>query len=151
MAVSKKEITLGRLRNALKRLLDGKPTKVKANAKLTLNRINKEAGLSQSYIHKFPEFIKEAEPQIIEFNNKFDPNALSPINEDSNSDSVVDSLRHSLSREKRLKEKYKQERDDLRAVNQSIVARENGLLFQLYELQQTLEKYTDEKIHKLNR
>lgn len=150
MAVSKKEITLGRLRNALERLLEGKPTKVKVNAKLTLNRVNKEAGLSQSYIHKFPEFIKEAEPQIVEFNNKFDPDSLLTTNDDSNSDSIMQSLRHNLSREKRLKEKYKQERDDLRVVNQSIVARENGLLFQLYELQQTLEKYTEEKTHKIN-
>lgn len=150
MAVSKKEITLGRLRNALERLLEGKPTKVKVNAKLTLNRVNKEAGLSQSYIHKFPEFIKEAEPQIVEFNNKFDPDSLLTTNDDSNSDSIMQSLRHNLSREKRLKEKYKQERDDLRVVNQSIVARENGLLFQLYELQQTLESYAEEKTHKIN-
>ena len=55
MKISKKKITEARLREAINRLIEGKPEKVKPSGKITLNRINNEAGLSASYIHKFPD------------------------------------------------------------------------------------------------
>ncbi|MGN5050252.1 hypothetical protein ACTG1T_07080 [Aeromonas veronii] len=63
-----KELTESRLHAALNRLLEGKPVKVKATGKLTLNKINNEAGLGNSYIHKFPDFLKYANPIIEEHN-----------------------------------------------------------------------------------
>ncbi|EDM64706.1 hypothetical protein PE36_22625, partial [Moritella sp. PE36] len=50
------KLTEARLRDALQRLLDGVPTKTKAAGLLTLNKVNKEAGLGHSYIHKFTDF-----------------------------------------------------------------------------------------------
>lgn len=69
-----RKVTEGRLRSALHRLLDGKPERVKRFGKLSLNRINNEAGLGHSYIHKFEDFVKnEAIPAIEEFNKNYDP------------------------------------------------------------------------------
>lgn len=58
----------GLLVNAFQRLLDGKPLNVKATGKLTLNRINNEAQLGNSYVHKFKEFVAYAKPVIDEYN-----------------------------------------------------------------------------------
>ena len=68
-----------RLQNSLSRLLKRKPERVKATGRLTLNKINREAGFGQSYIHKFKSFIDEvANPAIERYNNDINiPN--SPI------------------------------------------------------------------------
>lgn len=58
----------GLLVNAFQRLLDGKPLHVKATGKLTLNRINNDAQLVNSYVHKFKEFVAYAKPVIEEYN-----------------------------------------------------------------------------------
>ncbi|EPP2131810.1 hypothetical protein ACUNB4_004705 [Vibrio alginolyticus] len=62
-----------KLEKALERLQAGKPIRTKAKGRLTLNKINNEAGLGRSYIHKFKDFIeKDADPAIEEYNGALD-------------------------------------------------------------------------------
>jgi len=134
--ITKRELTEARLREALQRLLAGHPTKTKAGGLLTLNKINKEAGLGNSYIHKFPDFVVYAKP-IIEKHNTAKSKLL---NDDFSITEVklteAERFRAELNREKRLKERYRQERDDARKAKKELESVNNSLMYRLYELQE---------------
>lgn len=62
-----------KFKKALERLQVGKPVRTKAKGLLTLHKINNEAGLGRSYIHKFKDFVeKDAKPAIEEYNHALD-------------------------------------------------------------------------------
>lgn len=128
-----------RLQDALERLLEGKPERVKAAGRLTLNKINREAGLGQSYIHKFKTFVNEvANPAIEEYNRNFHcPNtkglSTSPALLELN---IVDKLKADLKREKNLKVRYRKERDQLNAQLKELESKNNTLMYRVYELQE---------------
>jgi len=130
------EITEGRLRAALQRLLDGEPNRIKKTGKLSLNRINNEAGLGHSYIHKFKDFVQnEANPAIKEFNKNYDPLAEKLKSEMTEDLSEMDKLRAKLKKEITLKKQYRQERDDGKQVNKILEQQNSSLMFRVYELQ----------------
>ncbi|MCG9749876.1 hypothetical protein L1D54_05265 [Vibrio brasiliensis] len=130
-----------RLQDALERLLEGKPERVKAAGRLTLNKINREAGLGQSYIHKFKTFVNEvANPAIEEYNRNLNcPNtkdlSTSPALLELN---IVDKLKADLKREENLKVRYRKERDELNAQLKELESLNNTLMYRVYELQQDL-------------
>lgn len=130
------EVTEGRLRAALQRLLNGKPERIKKVGKLSLNKINKEAGLGHSYIHKFKDFVKnEATPAIEEFNKNYDPLAETLKSEATEDLSEVDKLKARLKKEIGLKEQYRNERDEAEVVNKMLEKQNSDLMFRVYELQ----------------
>ncbi len=129
-----------KLHKALARLQNGTPLRTKAKGKLTLNKINNEAGLGRSYIHKFKEFIdKEAAPAIKKFNNPTkdteSPETDSPPTEDM---SELDRVKADLKKEIELKEGYLKERNEYLAINDKLEALNKSLMFRVYELQQEL-------------
>ena len=126
--------TQARLEAALKRLLDGKPERVKKAGKLSLNRINNEAGLGHSYIHKFEDFVERAKPLIKEFNQNYDP-VLDVSANDKNNLTAVEVLKCKLKKERELKEKYRKERDDAIVALKEIEKLNSTLMFRVYELQ----------------
>jgi len=129
---------LARLRAALERLISGKPERVSHNGKLTLNRINNEAGLGHSYIHKFEDFIKyEANPAIESFNADYDP-IKAKLLQNKVEITETDKLKNKLKKETTLKEQYRKERDDLQIINKELEAQNSSLMFRLYELQEQL-------------
>ncbi|HDY7972696.1 hypothetical protein D8T65_07520 [Vibrio vulnificus] len=135
---SKREITKARLEDALQRLLNGCPIKVKQVGLLTLNKINQEAGLSNSYIHKFPDFVEYAKPII----DKYNKNRSKTIND---SFSIEESkltdeerLKAELNREKKLKQRYLLERNDAIKAQKELEKLNNTLMFRVFELQEIL-------------
>lgn len=131
------EVTEGRLRAALQRLLDGKPERIKKVGKLSLNKINNEAGLGHSYIHKFKDFVEnEAKPAIEEFNNNYDPLVEVLKSEVTEDLSEVEKLRAKLKKEKALKDQYRNELDEVKQVNKMLEQQNSSLMFRLYELQE---------------
>lgn len=136
------EITEARLHEALKRLLANQPVRVKVSGKLTLNKINKEAGLGNSYIHKFPAFVEYAKPLINEYNltrdkaitNGLSIEVIAPLSE-------TEKLKSELAREKRLKEKYRLERDNAITARKLLDEKYSKLMFRAFELQNDLEAY----------
>ncbi len=132
-----REETESRLYEALVRLLQQQPKRVKIKGKLTLNMINNEAGLGNSYVHKFPDFVAYAKPVI----NSYNINRLSIIDDptlDKAMHSEVDKLQLDKIREERLKVKYRQERNDAIKAKIELEAINNTLMFRLFELQKEL-------------
>ncbi|MEZ9205061.1 hypothetical protein AB4151_22135 [Vibrio splendidus] len=132
--------TEGLLVNALQRLLDGKPLKVKAKGKLTLNRINNEAGLGNSYVHKFKEFVAYAKPVIEKYNlnrekamaTGLDLEVETPLNE-------IDALKAKFKKVEALKDKYRMERDDAIEARKILEHKYSELMFRAYDMQEELQ------------
>lgn len=130
-------ITEGRLRAALQRLLEGKPERIKKTGKLSLNKINNEAGLGHSYIHKFQEFIEnEANPAIAEYNAQERTAIEFHVNQDDLTQE--DKLRLKLKKEIALKKQYRKERDDAKQIIKELEKQNSAMMFRLYELQKEL-------------
>lgn len=137
--MASRELTEGRLRAALQRLLDGKPKRLTKVGKLSLNKINKEAGLGHSYIHKFEDFVEnEANPAIAEYNKNYDPLAEQLKSGTTENLSNTEKLRAKLKKEIALKEQYRKERDDSNAARKLLEKQISTLMFRVYEQQEEL-------------
>lgn len=133
-----RNVTEGRLRAALERLLNGKPERIKKTGKLSLNKVNDEAGLGHSYIHKFKDFIdNEANPAIKEFNANDIPQ-YQELEANNKELFEVDKLKAKLKKEISLKERYRHERDDALAAQKILEAENSKLMFRVYEMQDEL-------------
>ncbi|MFA0613418.1 hypothetical protein AB4582_04220 [Vibrio splendidus] len=125
--------------NAFQRLLDGKPLHVKATGILTLNRINNEAQLSHSYIHKFKEFVAYAEPVIDKYN--LDREKAMTTGLDIELDvplSELDRLKHEFKKSNELKDKYRVQRNNAIEARKQLEAENARLRFRVFDLQQEL-------------
>lgn len=145
-----KSIALTRLEDALKRLESGKPTRVKSNGKLSLNKINNEAGLGHSYIHKFTNFVQnEANPRIEAYNNKLSVliSNVHTAEYDGIKLSELDRLKLDLKREISLKKKYKKKLDDALVCKKEVEQLNVSLMFRLNELQNEINYSRLIKIH----
>ena len=136
-----REVTEGRLRSALHRLLNGEPTRIKPGGKLSLNKVNREAGVGPSYIHKFKEFVqKEANPAIESFNANFDPlKRKLDLDKDERS-TETEKLKKKLKKEKMLKEQYRKELDEFKLINKKLEHQNSSLMFRIYELQEEVHR-----------
>lgn len=139
--MASREVTEARLHAALERLLERKPRRVKKNGKLSLNRINNEAGLGHSYIHKFEDFVHNiANPAIETFNRAYDPNQFE-LESENTPLTEVERLKAKLKKEKELKEKYRKERDDAIASCKELEKHNSLLMFRAFELQEELRSH----------
>ena len=136
--MSKLKLTEARLREALQRLLEGSSIRTKVSGKLTLNKINNEAGLGNSYIHKFKDLVKEFTPIINDYNAKKDAVLDQGIILPSVVLTPVELLKIDFKREKKLKELYRQQRDNARKAQKELEVIHNTLLFRIYDLQEEL-------------
>ena len=124
---------------ALERLQAGKPVRTKAKGHLTLNKINNEAGLGRSYIHKFKDFVENvANPAIEKYNAALDAPEQSEQMASGSEMSELDKLRAELNRERELKVEYRRERDEAIAINTKLETLNKSLMFRVYELQEQL-------------
>ena len=129
----------GLLVNAFQRLLDGKPLHVKATGKLTLNRINNEAQLGNSYVHKFKEFVDYAKPVIDEYNLNHDKAMTTGLDVELDVPlSVLDRLKHDLKKANDLKNKYRVQRNNAIEARKQLEAENARLRFRVFDLQQEL-------------
>ena len=137
-----KTLTEGRLYAALKRLLDGKPIHVKAKGKLTLNKINNEAKLGHSYVHKFPNFVADSTPKIDKYNFDRDKAMVTGLDIEIGAPlSEVDSLRAKLNKAEEQNKKYRLERDNANAARKEVEAKYAELLYRTYELQEEVQSH----------
>jgi hypothetical protein len=128
-----RNVTEGRLRVALERLLNGEGKRVRKTGNLSLNKVNDEAGLGHSYIHKFKDFINdEANPAIEAYNANYSP-LSDELEIDSEDLTEVDKLKTKLKKEIALKERYRHERDDALATKKLLEAENSKLMFRVYE------------------
>ncbi|EGQ9247185.1 hypothetical protein D5E87_20315 [Vibrio parahaemolyticus] len=129
----------GLLVNAFQRLLDGKPLHVKATGKLTLNRINNEAQLGNSYVHKFKEFVAYAKPVIDEYNLNRDKAMTTGLDIELDAPlPELDRLKQQLKKANELKDKYRIQRDNAIEARKQLEAENARLRFRVFDLQQEL-------------
>lgn len=129
----------GLLVNAFQRLLDGKPLHVKATGKLTLNRINNEAQLGNSYVHKFKNFVAYAKPIIEEYNLNRDKAMATGLDIELDVPlSEFDRLKHQIKKAEELKDKYRVQRNNAIEARKQLEAENARLRFRVFELQQEL-------------
>ncbi|OBU44479.1 hypothetical protein AYY26_17350 [Photobacterium phosphoreum] len=147
--MSSKELTEGRLREALERLLNGTPRNVKAKGKLTLNKVNNEAKLGNSYVHKFPEFVAYAKPLIDEYNQNRDKAMTKGLDVEINGVELdeVDKLRAKLKEALKLKDRYRLERDNAVEARQQLEHKYSELMFHAHELQEDLNNRSNVVTH----
>lgn len=127
----------GLLVNAFQRLLDGKPLHVKATGKLTLNRINNEAQLGNSYVHKFKGFVAYSKPVIDEYNLNRDKAMTTGLDIELDVPlSELDRLKHQLKKANELKDKYRVQRDNAIEARKQLEAENARLRFRVFDLQQ---------------
>ena len=150
MMTNKKEITEGRLKAALDRILEGKPQRIELKGKLTLNKINNEAGLSNSYIHKFKGFIEYAEPIIKNYNQGNSGLFGCSVIINNEKLSELELCKINLAKEIKLKEKYRQNAKDKEFMLKSLTKKYNSLLFRILELQEELDLNNLNKVKNIN-
>ena len=130
-----KIFTEQRLEDALNRLLENKPEHVKRGGRITLNKINNEAGLGNSYIHKFPDFVKRVKPIIEEYNSNPNKPTSGSISTPTDDDEVA-KLKLQLKKERELKVQYRNERDEAITAQKELEKHNSALMFRLFELQE---------------
>ncbi|ADN77902.1 conserved hypothetical protein [Ferrimonas balearica DSM 9799] len=134
------KLSEARLQAAFERLVSGKPLKVKASGRLTLNKINNEAGFAKGYVHKFPEFMERIKPLIEDYNYKREQALASGLDIEIDAPlSEMDVLRAKLKKAERLKEKYRTERDNAVEARKQLEMNYSELSFRYYELQETVK------------
>lgn len=119
--------TIIRLEQALERLLNGVPERTPNDGRVSLSRINQEAGLSSGGIYYYDEFVQKAKKTIHE--RKLD-NAMSTV---VSGKASVDKMRAQRDKERELKERYKSQRDNIKVFCDQIIAKNAQLEFSLFE------------------
>ncbi|RYU56044.1 hypothetical protein ERW51_16515 [Aliivibrio finisterrensis] len=139
-----------KLHKALDRLtsIDGKPLRTKVKGRLTLNKINNEAGLGRSYIHKFKKFVdKVANPAIERYNGILDDSESSVQATDLDNIDEIELIKEDLRLQIELKDTYRKERDEVIIINDQLETLNKSLMFRIYELQQQLTDSVAEYEH----
>ncbi|EIM7728362.1 hypothetical protein LN119_001715 [Salmonella enterica subsp. enterica serovar Coeln] len=121
------KLTIMRLEQALERLLNGVPERTPHDGRVSLSRINQEAGLSSGGIYYYDEFVQKAKRAIHE--RKLD-NAVSTV---APGKASVDKMRAQRDKERELKERYKLQRDNIKNFCDQIIAKNAQLEFSLFE------------------
>lgn len=129
----KGEITQIRLEQALERLLEGKPERTPNDGRLSLSRINKEAGLSSGGIYYYDDFVQKVRKLLHE--RKLD-NSMSSV---TSGKASVDKVRAQRDKERELKERYRSQRDSIKEFCDQVIAKSAQLEFALFEALDKIE------------
>ena len=125
--------TLIQLDQALHRLLEGAPERTPNDGRISLSRINKEAGLSSGGIYHYEDFVEYARSIIDKRKQKEQSTgrSLSKVSEQR--------LRQQRDKEKQLKESYREQRDNIKAFCDQVITKNAQLEFALFEALEKIE------------
>lgn len=151
--MSKRELNIGlkateeRLEDALRRLLTNTPLIVKASGKLSLNKINNEAGLGHSYVHKFKEFVERAKPQIEKYNHERDKALAAGLDIEIQAPiSEVDKLKGQLKKAQNLRDMYRLERNNAIEARKFLEEQLAEMTHRTYMLQEEIRQLRGETV-----
>lgn len=136
----KGQLTKTRLEQALKRLLDGKPERTPNDGRLSLSRVNKEAGLSSGGIYYYSDFVEKVRAII------HDRKIKNSISDSSLGKITADRMRAQRDKERELKERYRSQRDSIKEFCDQIVAKNAQLEFALFEALDKIERLESEAL-----
>ena len=135
--LSNSEITLLRLDDALKRLLDGTPERTKVDGKISIMRINEEAGLSRGNIYHYKEFISKAKVEIELYKDRKMKSDI--IDNQGDKKNKEEKLRFQRDKEKRLKVEYHDQAKNYKQLTDQLVRENASLAFRCMELSDELD------------
>ena len=139
-----KEFTLQRLKEAFVRLKTGKPERTKADGKISILRINEEAGLSRGAIYYYKAFVQEVKGELpileVERNKK---QAINNLQENLSSELK---LRRDRDKEKRLKTEYRIQAGNFKQLTDEVVKANVSLTFRCMELEEALSRIEAGKV-----
>lgn len=142
-----KDATLQRLVDALERLKMGEPERTKADGKISIKRINDEAGLSRGAIYYYKEFVSEAKVEIAVFNE--DNRKSAAIDKIEASETAESKLRKERDSEKRLKNDYREQLNSYKQLTDEVVKENVSLAFRCMELQDEINMLHDRKVTRI--
>lgn len=144
-----KNVTEQRLVDALNRLLEGKPVNTKLDGRISIKRINDEAGLSQGAVYYYKDFVSKAREEIDLFKkNQRINDSLSSRDVDL---SKTKKLRREINKEKRLKDDYREQLGNQKVLNDMVVQANVSLAFRILELENEIRRNLDAKVLQLSR
>lgn len=120
-------VTIQRLESALNRLIEGKPERTPNDGKLSLSRINQEAGLSSGGIYYYEGFVAKAKQEIDNLKS------IKTSNSSVSGKISIDKLRAQRDKERELKERYKSQRDEIKKFCDQVIAKNANLELSLFE------------------
>jgi predicted transcriptional regulator len=142
-----KDATLQRLEDALKRLKRGDPERTKADGKISIKRINDEAGLSRGAIYYYKEFVRKAKAEIAVFNE--DSRKSAAIDKIEANETTETKLRKERDSEKRLKNDYREQLNSYKLLTDEVVKENVSLAFRCMELQDEINMLHDRKVTRI--
>ena len=144
--------TLISLKAAFQRLKNGLPIRTKNDGKISLHRINSEAGVSRGAIYYYCDFITETKKEILELEKEGKENVhQSKTDIETKFEERLKKLRKSRDNEKRLKDKYRAEAKQYQDFADGIAKINTTLAFKCLELQNQLEQLNNRNIVSINK
>lgn len=142
-----KDATLQRLKDALERLKRGEPERTKADGKISVKRINDEAGLSRGAIYYYKEFVHKAKAEIAIFNE--DNRKSATIDKIEANETAESKLRKERDSEKRLKNDYRTQLNSYKQLTDEVVKENVSLAFRCMELQDEINMLHERKVTRI--
>jgi len=119
----------------------GNPVRTKADGRVSIKRINDEAGLSRGAIYYYKDFVDDAKRKIEQY--KLNKSHSSSPNMKQSAEQKLKSQRDN---EKRLKDSYREQVSNLEGLNDALVTQNVSLAFRCMELQEEIRAITSGKI-----
>lgn len=129
--LGKTEIQLAIFEEILERLVKGEGKYVAAGTKLSMAQLAKESGVGSGTIYYKPysDFRIRAMERMAQYNSRLSLNHVVVISNRAE----LQALRHDRNNEKRLKNEYRESRDELRAQVKRLCAERGAVEHALYE------------------
>ena len=118
--------TIKELEDALERILNGNPIRVKPSRKLSVSAVQAEAGLGVGSVYHYPDFVEKIKAHLVKEPRK------NLSTEDKNIE--IEKLRNKLKEETRIKEKYRTELSETKKLLSQACLENRELAWKIHKL-----------------
>ena len=130
-----------RLQNALDRLLAGTPERTKADGRISIKRINDEAGLSRGAIYYYKEFVEMAKVKIAEYQAQKEKSASATEPAPAKISTTA-----KINHEKKLKDNYREQLALEKQANDLILQMNVRMAYRCLELEKEVSTLNEKNI-----
>lgn len=131
--MSKSQITKVELEQALGRILSGKTHRVDPARKISVKAVEEEAGLGDGSAYYYKDIVQKIKESAIR-------NSPKTRNQNAYEDKIS-SLRDRLNKEIKLKEKYREQVEDLKEQLSSMASQHNQLTLMIQQYQYKISEF----------
>ncbi len=131
--MSKSQITKVELEQALGRILSGKTHRVDPARKISVKAVEEEAGLGDGSAYYYKDIVQKIKESAIRNSPK--------IRNQNAYEDKISSLRDRLNKEIKLKEKYREQVEDLKEQLSSMASQHNQLTLMIQQYQYKISEF----------